>query len=94
MRITENHQLIFALSSGKTEPNFDRLIPFKLCENISQKDAVVMLLDIPCIISPMLSAKVEASTDHCCKFQEGGATARPRGRPPTGKVSPIPAKEA
>jgi hypothetical protein len=29
-----------------------------------------------------------------CKFQEGGATARPRGRPPTGKASPILAKEA
>jgi hypothetical protein len=25
-----------------------------------------------------------------CKFQEGGAAARPRGRPPTGKASPIP----
>ena len=29
-----------------------------------------------------------------CEFQEGGATARSRGRPPTRKVSPIPAKEA
>jgi hypothetical protein len=28
-----------------------------------------------------------------CKFQEGGAATRPRGRPPTGKASPIPAKE-
>ena len=29
-----------------------------------------------------------------CEFQEGGATARSRGRPPTRKASPIPAKEA
>jgi hypothetical protein len=28
-----------------------------------------------------------------CKFQEGGAAARPRGRPPARKASPIPAKE-
>ncbi len=28
-----------------------------------------------------------------CKFQEGGAAARPRGSLPTGKASPIPAKE-
>jgi hypothetical protein len=28
-----------------------------------------------------------------CKFHEGGAAARPRGRPPTVKATPIPAKE-
>jgi Protein of unknown function (DUF3435) len=28
-----------------------------------------------------------------CKFQEGGAAARPRGRPPTRRASPTPAKE-
>jgi hypothetical protein len=29
-----------------------------------------------------------------CTFQEGGAAARLRRRPPTRKASPIPAKEA